>query len=186
MSPNLPDPLILAFEAAAGRGAGAAAPDPLRRFAARVVAAGRRLAQAPTCPLAALRRAEALFQAPAARGVARLLALVFDSFHSPLPAVRGLAGPRLLRFAQDQDQLDVEVWPEVDGGHRLRIAAPLTAAGGALTAQVTGGPRAVRVSLDASGVGELRLPSAVRRFQVVLRTGRRERARTPEVLLDGS
>lgn len=184
MSPTLPDPLILAFEAAVGRGAGAPVPAPLGAFAARVVAAGRRLAQAPTCPRAALRRAEALFRAPGARGVARLLALVFDSLHAPLPSVRGRVGPRLLRFAEGEERLDIEVRPEVDGGHHLRIAAPLAAPGAGLTAQVTGGPRPARVPLDASGVGELRLPPSVRRFQVVLRTGRRERARTPEVLLD--
>lgn len=194
MSPVPSDSLFLAFEAAAGRApAGASSSPGLEAFARQVVAAGRRLAQAPRCPTAALRRAEALFKtvrsSAAARGLAGLFHLVFDSWSTPQPALRGPGGrsaPRMLRFEEGSDRLDVEVEALSDGGHRLRIAAPLAAPGEALSARVLCGAQARRVPLDAAGVGSLVLAPSVRAFSVVLLTGRRERARTPEVALDRS
>lgn len=184
MSPNPADPLVLAFEAAAGRAPSAGVAPALLAFARRVLAAGRRAAVAPRCPTAARRRAEALAAAAPRGRLARVLALVFDSFAAPLPALRGGTTPRLLRFAGDGGPLDVEIEVLPGGRRRLRVAAPRPAVGATLEARVRspGGER--RVPLDDAGVGAVVLPARVSRVQVVLCVGRRRLARTPDVDLD--
>lgn len=183
-----PDPLHLAFEVGAGRLPAGSAPPVLEAFAQRVVAAGRRLAQAPRCPAAALRRAEALFDPARARGLlaraAVLLRLVFDSHTAPALATRGAAAARLLRFETGTERLDLEVEALAGGRRRLRIAVSASPGSLPRAARVLVDGRRHRVALDAAGAGSLVLPASARRLTVVLLAGRRECARTPEVALD--
>lgn len=173
------DLLFRSFEAAAGRDGGGDLPTAALAFARRIVAAGQALLGAEPCPAAALRRAEALFVAPRS-AVARILALVFDSWSALAPAMRG-RGPRLLRFGGGDLSLDVELEPRADGRTRLRVAL---AQGAGLSVALELGGRARALRLDASGAGEALLPIRARGARLVLRRGRLRVARTPPLPRD--
>jgi hypothetical protein len=185
MTSPRPDPLFLAFEAAVGRSPAAGRGSPDLGLARRVIAAGRRVFAAEPCPVAALRRAEALFVPRAARGLAGLLRLLFDSLTpgpAAAPALRGRGGPRSLRFGGAAGTLDVEIATHPEGGRVLRVAADATLAHPRSQFVARVGRREVRLAWR-HGVGTARLPATARSVTLLVRRDGRVLARTPSVRL---
>lgn len=185
------DALGLAFDVAAGR-APAANLEPAGRalldFARRVVEVGRRVASAPACPAALLRRAAALPDAPPVRSsVAAVWKLLFDSgTGSTALAHRGGPRPRFLRYAGAGGSLDVEFVRAESGDVRVHgtvdpaMADPVGAASsGAVAVEVA--PRrgkSVRVPVRAGGAFSVTLASGAGPFTLTVRAGRRILGRT--------
>ncbi len=186
------DALGLAFDVAAGRAPGASlepASRALLDFARRVVEVGRRVAAAPACPAALLRRAAELPDAAPTRGaVAAVWKLLFDSgTGSPALAHRGGPRPRFLRYAGAGGSLDVEFVRAESGDVRVHgtvdpavsVAAPGAAPSGAVAVEVA--PRrgkSVRVPVRAGGAFSATLAAGSGPFTLTVRVGRRILGRT--------
>ena len=178
MSPAAPDdPWVRAFDAAAGRTSGARVPPDLGALAARLVASGRRIEHEGSCPTRWVRKAEALFSAPASVG-ARLLALVLDSWATPAAAVRGGSGRRYVRLADDGARLDAEIGEPSAAGVPVRGTVEGLASGATVVA-LTDRRKTVRAAVREGGVFELVLPEGAASFHLDVRVGRRTIARTP-------
>ncbi len=167
--------LAAALDRLAGRRSDLEVPAAWVGYATRVREAVRRLDAAPVCPTPVLRRMEALFR-ERTRSLARL---VFDSWSALAPSVRGLAAPRLLRYAGDDVEVDVEV-ERHEGRVALRVAV-VPSEGLAIRVLVDDSERARSLTIDASGAGHLRLPVGAEGVTLVLERGRREVLRTPQV-----
>ncbi|HVG93907.1 MAG TPA: hypothetical protein VND21_05635 [Planctomycetota bacterium] len=179
MRDDVDDLWAVAMDLAVGREAASApVPDELAGLARRVVATGRRVAGLPRCPAGVLRRAVAIADAPPVGQVARLWALLFDSWTSPAPAMRGSARTRLLRYGGDGGAIDVEM-AEADSG-QLYLRGTVDFAGADLSLEVAcndGVP--LRVPVRAGGLFEISVAARARGVTLILRSGRRVVARTP-------
>jgi hypothetical protein len=150
-----------AFAAAARARRGAQAPgSELERSARRVLDLRSEVLAAEPCPAPVLRRIQGWYAARP-RSVARgLLALIFDSASSPVPAMRGgAAAPRTLRYAADGATVDVQVRDARPNGRTLHVA--VSPAPPQLEVHVRAGRSGPgkRLKLDAAGTGELKLPA---------------------------
>ena len=177
------DSLVLAFEHAAGRGSAGIEPVArvLERFAAEVVAAGRRVLAAPACPGALLRKAAALVDI-SPRGAVRnaVWRLVFDSWATLAPAARGPARPRFLRFGGHGGSLDIEMVTAESGSVRLR--GTLDGPRGDLELEISRkGDRTVRVPVRAGGSFSAALEGPAAPFTLAVRAGRRSILRTGRI-----
>lgn len=181
------DPLVLAFERAAGRGAGIEPVAPaLAAFADRVVHLGRQIAALPPVPAAVLARAMDAFQAPRSRAVAAALwRLVFDSWQGVAgrevaAAMRGGSHPRFLRFGGRGGQLELEM--VVAEEHGVRLRGTVDGPSGPLVLEIApaSGPR-VRVPVRAGGAFAATLPSSAGAFTVAVRSGRGTLSRTGRI-----
>jgi len=178
MSPVAPDvPWVRAFDAAAGRASAAGLPADLGALASRLVVLGRRIEQESPCPTRWVRKAEALF-APPTRIGARLLALVLDSWATPVSAVRGASGRRYVRLADEDARLDAEIGEPSGAGVQVRGTVEGLASGATVVA-CTDRRKTVRAAVREGGVFELVLPADAASFHLDVRVGRRTVARTP-------
>lgn len=181
MNAPTPDVLSLAFDVVTGRArAGDPLPADVLAFATKVVALGRLVAATPACPARALRRAEALFHAPRARGVAAVWRTVFDSWQGVAPALRGAGRPRFLRLAGENGSLHVEVVADPAGGTRLRGTLDGPRADTRLELVADDGA-AVTVAVEDGGAFEASLPAGAHEVRLAVRVGRRVVARSEAV-----
>lgn len=171
MSPNEHHWLEVALDAAAGRrSAGDPAPPAELAYAEALRAARRAGREAPSCPQAVLRRAQALFTE---RAVDRVLKLVFDSWRDAAPATRGPGRSRNLRYEAGDRALDVRVTRPMSGDVLLQVAALPAQPGLTVQLDVEGVRRRPRFDLDDRGAGQVRLPPGAR--AVAIWIGTRER-----------
>lgn len=179
MTPSPIDALELAFDRAVGRPIprGAALPAGLLDFAARVVEIGRRVAAMPPCPARCVRRAEAVFRPPAARGLAALWDVLLDAMATPQPALRGGSRNDVVRVGGPGGSatLTTRALPrgavEIDG----RLEAPVV---DAVVEFVKGRRRVAHGTVDAQGQFTLRLPRGDEPLALRVKVGRRVLART--------
>jgi hypothetical protein len=189
------DTLASAFEFAVGRRTGI---EPVARvavrFARRVVEAGRRAFDLPTCPAAVRRRAVGLFRPPAPRSaVAAVWRLLFDSWREPamaLSAVRGPGSPRFLRFGGRGGSLDVEMVTQRDAtGDAVALRGTVDGLTGPLVLEIA--PRSgsrLRVPVRAGGAFAATLPAGASPFTLAVRpasAGRRGRASAKTLIRTG-
>ena len=182
------DALALAFDVAAGRAPDAsldAAGRALLAFARQVVDVGRRVAAAPACPPALLRRAAAIPEAAPARGaLAAVWTLLFDSGTGAASlAHRGGPRPRFLRYGGPGGSLDVEFVRAESGDVRVHgtVDAAVEGAATSPAAAVEVAPRRgkpVRVPVRAGGAFSATLPAGAGPFTLTVRAGRRVLGRT--------
>lgn len=163
------DELVEAFRLAS-RGDPARATPALVAWALRMLAARRAGLAATPCPTSVVRRIESWLPARP-RGLAhRLLALVPESGRSARPALRGSKTTRTLRCTDGRCTVDTEV-VTTSRGRVARIAVTPALPGMVAEVRVLGARASRRVRLDATGVGEFRLPAASRSFSAVFRVG---------------
>jgi hypothetical protein len=145
---------------------------------------------AESCPVPVLRRVQGWFAARP-RGLAqRVLALVFDSSASAVPAVRGaLTAPRTLRYAADGATVDVQVRGTPAKGRTLHLAVHPSPPN--LEVRIQSGRRGPasqrtdkRLKLDTTGTGEVRLPKKPGRIDASFHMGGAEAFRIEGLLLD--
>jgi hypothetical protein len=177
------DNLLLAFDVAVGRAAPGGADPDLLAFARTVVTELRAVLDAPACPTAFVRRAQALYAKRPKAWLQRVLELVFDSWAEPAVAHRGAIARRALRYEASDVEVDVEVGRSSQGRPVLLLAIASEAEDLRVGIEVGAGrERAVR--LDEGGAGRVELPAGASQAIVVLRAGDEEIARTPPIPLE--
>lgn len=159
-------------------------PDPLAREARCVLDARREDLAAERCPAPILARVQSWFAARPRGLAARILDLVFDSGSEAVPAVRGRAAPRTLRYAAEGAVVDLQVREGADKGRVLHVAVTPAIPGASFEVRALpkGAPR--RVALDASGTGQVGLPARARRVAASVRVGTSESLRIQNLRLE--
>lgn len=179
MSPNEIDRLEHALDEVCGRASGADVDALAWARSLREARLAER--EAPACPRAVLRRAQAIFRE---RGVARVLRLVYDSWRDAAPAARGPGHARNLRYEAGDHALDVRVTRPVWGEVLLQVAALPAAPGLTVQLDLEGVRRRPRFPLDEHGTGQIRLPPRARAASVRVSTRDRVLMQVAEVPLE--
>jgi hypothetical protein len=163
-----------AFEQAASARRKKQAPrgDALMASARRVLDLRDEALTAEPCPTPVLRRVQGWFAGRPRTLARRLLALVFDSGGSPVPAVRGaLPAPRTLRYSSDGATVDVQVRGAAPKGRTLHLAVHPALPRLEVRVKTGRSGPGQRMTLDASGTGEVRLPAKAARIDASFQLG---------------
>lgn len=182
MSPNGNSLLERALDLVSGRtSSGEPATDAYLAYAEALRAARRGVLDAPGCPTAVLRRAQALF---GERGGVRILRLVFDSWRDAAPATRGAGRARSLRYEDGDHALDLRVTRPPSGDVLLQVAVEPPEPGLTAHLDVRGSKRKPRIALDESGAGQIRIPRDAHALSVRVGTDERIFMEAPDVALE--
>lgn len=182
MSPSEHHWLENALEDGAGRTSAIVPPTASEQaYACALRSARLAVHEAPTCPQAVLRRAQALFTE---RGATRALRLVFDSWRDAAPAVRGSGRARNLRYEAGDHALDVRVTRPVSGDVLLQVAALPAQPGLTVQLDLEGVRRRPLLDLDDGGAGQIRLPPRAHAVALRIRTQDRVLMQVADVPLE--
>jgi hypothetical protein len=177
MTPRHPrSPAADAFDAASGRTRGRAETSVVR-FARRVLVARAAGLAAEPCPRSVVRRVAGLLRERAPATAVRLLRLLFDSLHAPVPARRGRRGARWLRFGAEGVALDVRI-TRLRGGVRLELGLEGPRAR-RVELRTAGRDRGAPLALDAGGTAVARVARTARNVRIEIRLASGRRFRTP-------
>jgi hypothetical protein len=181
MAPQHPrSPVADAFDGASGRARGRAETGVVR-FARRVLVARAAGLAAEPCPRPIMRRVASLLHERAPATAIRLLRLLFDSLHAPVPARRGRRGARWLRFGAEGVALDVRI-TRLRGGVRLEVGleGPRPRC---IELRTAGRDRGAPLALSAGGTAVARVARTAKDVRIELRLVSGRRFRTPALPL---